>query len=43
MIVLDTNVVSELWKPAPSSSVTDWIDVQMVETLYLSAVRCQRR
>ena len=38
MIVLDTNVVSELWKPAPSSSVVDWINAQTVDTLCLSAV-----
>lgn len=38
MIVLDTNVVSELWKPAPAQSVFDWIDTQVVETLYLATV-----
>ena len=25
MIVLDTNVVSELMKPAPAGSVRDWL------------------
>ena len=38
MIVLDTNVISELWKAVPDSSVLSWIDAQMVETLYLSAI-----
>ncbi|MCA1490683.1 type II toxin-antitoxin system VapC family toxin [Ensifer sp. NBAIM29] len=38
MIVLDTNVISELWKVAPDANVLAWIDAQMVETLYLSAI-----
>ncbi len=38
MIVLDTNVISELWKVAPDSNVLTWIDAQMVETLYLSTI-----
>ena len=38
MIVLDTNVISELWKAAPEPHVLAWIDAQAVETLYLSAV-----
>ncbi|MCL2021432.1 MAG: type II toxin-antitoxin system VapC family toxin [Betaproteobacteria bacterium] len=38
MIVLDTNVISELWKIAPDSNVLAWVDVQAIETLYLSAI-----
>lgn len=38
MIVLDTNVVSELWRPVPSSVVRVWIDAQLVESLYLTAI-----
>jgi toxin FitB len=38
MIVLDTNVISELWKAAPDPNVLAWVDAQMVETLYLSAI-----
>lgn len=38
MILLDTNVVSELWKVAPDPSVLRWVDAQAVEALYLSAV-----
>ncbi|HWU64551.1 MAG TPA: type II toxin-antitoxin system VapC family toxin [Ensifer sp.] len=38
MILLDTNVVSELWKPEPSAEVLRWIDAQAVETLFLSAI-----
>ncbi|ARO32770.1 plasmid stability protein StbB (plasmid) [Rhizobium sp. NXC14] len=38
MIVIDTNVVSELWKAEPDRNVMAWIDAQMIETLYLSAI-----
>ena len=37
MIVLDTNVVSEPLKPAPSQAELDWLDKQAPETLYLTA------
>ena len=38
MIVLDTNVISELWRIAPSPDVLAWMDAQAVETLYLSTI-----
>lgn len=38
MILIDTNVISELWKAEPNPVVLDWVDAQSVETLYLSAV-----
>lgn len=38
MIVLDTNVISELWKVEPNPDVLAWIDAQAIETLYLSAI-----
>ncbi|MDK4701925.1 type II toxin-antitoxin system VapC family toxin [Rhizobium sp. CNPSo 4062] len=38
MIVLDTNVISELWKVTPDPNVLSWIDAQMIETLYLSII-----
>ncbi len=38
MIVIDTNVISELWKIDPNPNVLTWIDAQAIETLYLSAV-----
>lgn len=38
MILLDTNVVSEPLRQAPEARVVDWIDAQLLETLYLSAV-----
>lgn len=38
MILIDTNVISELWKIEPDPGVLTWIDAQAVETLYLSAI-----
>jgi predicted nucleic acid-binding protein len=38
MILLDTNVVSEPLQHAPEARVVDWIDAQLLETLYLSAI-----
>lgn len=38
MILIDTNVISELWTVKPNPNVLAWIDAQAVETLYLSAV-----
>ncbi len=38
MIVIDTNIISELWKIKPDSNVLTWIDNQVIETLYLPAI-----
>ncbi len=38
MIILDTNVVSELMRPRPDSSVVDWATRQAVSNLYLSTI-----
>jgi len=38
MIVLDTNVLSELMKSQPSNSVISWLDNQVVSTLYITAI-----
>ncbi|HET9898445.1 MAG TPA: type II toxin-antitoxin system VapC family toxin [Streptosporangiaceae bacterium] len=38
MIVVDTNVVSELMRPSPSGRVRDWIQSQPGRDLYTSAV-----
>ncbi len=38
MILLDTNVISEPWRRAPEARVTNWIDAQSLETLFLSAI-----
>ena len=38
MIVLDTNVVSELMKAAPAAAVTRWIREQAVESVYTTSI-----
>ena len=38
MIVLDTNVVSELMKPLPDARVVEWLDNQPAETFWLTSV-----
>ncbi|WP_097169932.1 MULTISPECIES: type II toxin-antitoxin system VapC family toxin [unclassified Rhizobium] len=38
MILLDTNVISEPWKPVPDEAVIAWLDAQAVETLFISAI-----
>ncbi|HEY1261039.1 MAG TPA: type II toxin-antitoxin system VapC family toxin [Stellaceae bacterium] len=38
MILLDTNVVSEPIRVSPDARVLDWLDAQVVETLFLSTV-----
>lgn len=38
MIVLDTNVVSEMMRPAPSEIVSSWFAKQPTPSLFLSAV-----
>ena len=35
MIILDSNVVSELWRPVPNSSVLAWLDAQDGTNLFL--------
>ena len=38
MIILDTNVLSELMKHAPASMVIDWIAAQPVASLYTTSI-----
>lgn len=38
MILLDTNVVSEPIRQRPDPRVQEWLDAQVVETLYLSTI-----
>ena len=38
MIILDTNVVSEPFKPTPSPAVMRWLDAQDPETLCITVV-----
>jgi toxin FitB len=37
MIIVDTNVISEAIKPGMNSVVVNWLDAQIIETLYLTA------
>ena len=38
MIVLDTNVVSELMKPAPAAAVVRWVAAQPAVALYTTSI-----
>ena len=38
MIVLDTNVLSEPFKPRSNPAVLAWLDAQTAETLYISTI-----
>jgi predicted nucleic acid-binding protein len=38
MILLDTNVVSEPIRRHPDSRVLNWLDAQVIETLYFSTI-----
>jgi toxin FitB len=38
MIVLDTNVVSELMRPQPDTAVSAWLDDQSEEELWITSV-----
>lgn len=38
MILLDTNVISEPWKPEPDREVLTWLDAQAIETMFISAI-----
>jgi predicted nucleic acid-binding protein len=38
VIILDTNVIFEPLRPRPSAHVVAWLNAQVVETLYLTAI-----
>lgn len=38
MIILDTNVISELARPRPDPAVLNWADSQALERLYATAI-----
>lgn len=38
MIVVDTNIISELMSKTPSQAVLDWLNEQDAETLYLTTI-----
>ena len=38
MIILDTNVLSELMRAQPNAAVMAWMDAQSAEGLFISAI-----
>ena len=38
MIILDTNVVSELMRPQSSAAVVEWVDMQPSDDIWLTAI-----
>ena len=38
MIILDTNIISEMMKPLPSSTVIVWLDQQDASALYITTI-----
>ena len=38
MIIIDTNVISEMMKPSPVTAVLDWFNEQETVSLYLTAI-----
>jgi len=40
MIVLDTNVISELMRSSPSSAELDWIAARPRASLYTTSINC---
>ena len=38
MILLDTNIISELMRPQPNLAVIDWLDEQYADELFIPAI-----
>ena len=38
MLILDTNVVSEVMRPIPNTSVIDWLDAQVTSELFITSI-----
>ena len=38
MILLDTNILSEFMRPAPSAQVAAWLDAQASDQVWVSAI-----
>ena len=38
MIILDTNVISEWFKPKPNSEVIDWLNAQIETNLFITSI-----
>ena len=36
-MLLDTNVISEMWRPRPNPTVAEWLDAQPADRLYICA------
>ena len=41
MILLDTNVLSELMRPTPHEVIVDWVDRQLIADLHISVITLQ--
>ena len=40
MIILDTNILSEMMKPSPSENVLSWLNQQITSNLFLTSISC---
>ena len=38
MIILDTNIISEMMKPEPNPQVKTWLNDQIIDTLYITTI-----
>jgi toxin FitB len=38
MILIDTNVVSEVWRNTPNSHVVSWLESQLREAIFISSI-----
>lgn len=38
MVVLDTNIISEIMRPLPNNTVVEWLDGQKTQHLYLTTI-----
>lgn len=38
MIILDTNVLSEMMRPQPATSLRNWLNAQTAETLFITSI-----
>ena len=42
MIVIDTNILSEMMKSSPSQKVLQWLNMQETSSLYLTSITLAR-
>jgi toxin FitB len=38
MILVDTNIISEIWRPNPNQYVLSWLESQLREAVFVSAI-----